>query len=166
MPLGKDEVDRISGLREKGRQMPSGDKRLLALRVLAGTAAALLWLVAASGCAMSEYADYHSSRIRGAMEYLPVDPVGQSLGYDRLMINCRYRPPLQEFVTVNGLPDVIFEYSQGPRDGIRLYYLEKNIVYDFMEEDWKPESIHLVDKRALSSLEKAEIKERMHRLPY
>jgi hypothetical protein len=146
--------------------MPSQYKRPIAMRALAGVMGLAIGMIAIGGCAMTEYAEYKNSRIIGAMEYLPVDPVGQNLGYDRLMINCRYRPPLNDFVTANGLPDVIFEYNQGTHDGIRLYYLDKNVVYDFLEESWKPESIRMLDKRALSSLEKAEIKERMQRVPF
>jgi hypothetical protein len=146
--------------------MLSRNKRFSVVPVIAGAVGLAILMLSAGGCAVSEYAQFKDSRIKGAMEYLAVDPVGQNLGYDRLMINCRYRPPLNDFVTANGLPDVIFEYNQGPHNGIRLYYLDKNVVYDFLEETWQPESIRMLDKRPLSSLEKAEIKERLQRVPF
>jgi hypothetical protein len=126
--------------------------------------AALVALVAA--CNPKEYWEYKDSRIKSSAFHLPVDPVGKNLGYERLMINCRYREPLDKFVKENGLPDFINEYNVAARDGIRLYYLEDNMVYDFLEKDFTPDSIHLIDKRPLNSYEKAYIKEIQNRKPF
>jgi hypothetical protein len=125
-------------------------------------AAFMMVLVA---CNPKEYWEYKNTQMQSNAFHLPVDPVGQNLGYQRLMINCRYREPLDQFVKENGIPDFINEYNVQALDGIRLYYLTDNVVYDFLEKDYKPDSIHLIEKRPLNSFEKAYIKEIQGRKP-
>ena len=122
-------------------------------------------LTVLTACNPKEYWEYKSTQMQSNAFHLPVDPVGQNLGYQRLMINCRYREPLDQFVKENGFPDFINEYNVQALDGIRLYYLEDNVVYDFLERDYKPDSIHLLEKRPLNGFEKAYIKEIQGREP-
>lgn len=154
------------GLKRTCRAREMNDERGDALKkaMVVLSVAALVALLAA--CNPKEYWEYTDTRIQSSAFHLPVDPVGKNLGYERLMINCRYREPLDKFVKENGLPDFINEYNVAARDGIRLYYLKENMVYDFIEKDFKPDSIHLVDKRPLSSYEKAYIKEIQNRKPF
>jgi hypothetical protein len=118
-----------------------------------------------TACNPKEYWEYKNTQMQSNAFHLPVDPVGQNLGYQRLMINCRYREPLDKFVKENGFPDFINEYNVQALDGIRLYYLKDNVVYDFLEQDYKPDSIHLIEKRPLNGFEKAYIKEIQGRKP-
>ncbi|MBL0714939.1 MAG: hypothetical protein JJV98_14695 [Desulfosarcina sp.] len=118
-----------------------------------------------AACNPKDYWEYKNTQIQSNAFHLPVDPIGKNMGYERLMINCRYRKPLDQFVKANGLPDFINEYNVAARDGIRLYYLKEGMVYDFLEKDYKPDSIHLVEKRRLTSFEKAYIKEIQNRQP-
>ncbi len=116
-------------------------------------------------CNPKEYYDYKNTRIYSRGFHLPVDPVGKNLGYERLMVNCRYRDPLDKFVKEHGIPEFINEYNVAARDGIRLYYLKENMVYDFIEQDHTPNSIHLIEQRPLNGFEKAYIKEIQGRKP-
>ncbi len=124
-----------------------------------------LLATALAACNPKEYYEYKNTRIQSSAFHLPVDPVGKNLGYQRLMINCRYREPLDKFVKEHGIPEFINEYNVAARDGIRLYYLKENMVYDFIEQDFKPDSIHLIEQRPLNSFEKAYIKEIQTRKP-
>ncbi len=125
--------------------------------------AALVVVLAA--CNPKEYWEYKNTQMQSNAFHLPVDPVGKNLGYERLMINCRYREPLDKFVKERGMPDFINEYNVQALDGIRLYYLKDNVVYDFLEKNYKPDSIHLIEKRPLNGFEKAYIKEIQNRTP-
>ncbi len=118
-----------------------------------------------TACNPKEYWEYKNTQMQSNAFHLPVDPVGQNLGYQRLMINCRYRDPLDKFVKENGFPDFINEYNVQALDGIRLYYLKDNVVYDFLERNYKPDSISLIEKRPLNGFEKAYIKELQGREP-
>ena len=126
-----------------------------------------LTLLAAAlvACNPKTYYDYKNTRIQSRTFHLEVDPVGKNLGYERLMINCRYREPLDKFVKEHGIPEFINEYNVAARDGIRLYYLKENLVYDFIEQDHTPDSIHLIEQRPLNGFEKAYIKEIQNRKP-
>ena len=114
------------------------------------------------GCA---WLDYQETKVHSGSIYLPVDAETQNFGYQRLMINCRYREPVNTFIQTHGYPDFIFEYNKAAREGIRLYYLKKNQVFDFLEQGLSPNSATLIDQRALDSYEKAEIKELQGRQP-
>jgi hypothetical protein len=123
-------------------------KRLLPLVVLlAGLGA---------GCAFWEYQD---TKIRSTGIYLAVDAVQQNFGYERLEINRRLRAPLHRFLADRPPPDFIYEYNEATREGIRLFYLTEDRVYDFLEQNVNPGSIHLKETRALNSYEKAYFRE-------
>ncbi len=126
--------------------------------------AALAALMAS--CNPKDYQEYKSTLIYSNTFHLAVDPVGKNLGYERLMVNCRLREPLNDFVLERGLPDFIQEYNTAALNGIRLYYLEDNEVYDFLESsEYKFNSTRLVEKRPLDGFEKAYIKELQGRKP-
>ena len=126
---------------------------------------AVVLMAMLAACNPKEYWEYKNTQMQSNAFHLPVDPVGENLGYQRLMINCRYREPLDKFVKENGIPDFINEYNVQALDGIRLYYLKDNMVYDFLEKDYKPDSIHLIEKRPINGFEKAYIKEIQGRKP-
>lgn len=119
-------------------------------------------LLLPGGCA---WLDYQETKLHSGSRYLPVDAEGRNFGYQRLMINCRYREPVDAFVREHGHPDFIYEYNQASREGIRLFYLQENRVYDFLESGMSPNSATLMDQRPLNSYEKAEIKELQERQP-
>ena len=114
------------------------------------------------GCA---WLDYQETKVPSGARYLPVDAEAHSFGYQRLVINCRLREQLDAFVLAHGYPDFIFEYNKAAQNGIRLYYLKENQVYDFLERGATPNSATLLEQRALTSFEKAEIKELQERQP-
>jgi hypothetical protein len=68
-------------------------------------------------------------------------------------------------VQSRGTPDYIFEYNKAAQNGIRLYYLQENRVFDFLERGTNPNSATLLEERELTSYEKAEIKELQGRQP-
>jgi len=119
-------------------------------------------LVLTTGCA---WLDYQDTRLHSGARYLPVDVETHNFGYQRLMINCRLREQVNDFVQSHGYPDYIFEYNKADQNGIRLYYLKENQVYDFLERGANPNSAALLEQRALTSFEKAEIKELRERQP-
>ena len=123
---------------------------------------ALMLLVMPIGCA---WLDYQETKLHSGSIYLPVDAEAQNFGYQRLMINCRYREPVNTFIQTHGYPEFIYEYNKAAREGIRLFYVKDNQVFDFFEQGLSPNSATLVDQRALTSFEKAYLKELQGRQP-
>ena len=119
-------------------------------------------LVLPGGCA---WLDYQETKLHSGSLYLPVDAEAQNFGYQRLMINCRYREPVDTFIKSHGYPEFIYEYNKAAREGIRLFYLKENRVYDFLEHGLDPDSATLVDQRPPTSFEKAYLKELQGRQP-
>ena len=109
--------------------------------------------------------DYQDTKLHSGSIYLPVNAEAQNFGYQRLMINCRYREPVNAFIQKQGLPDFIFEYNKAAREGIRLFYLDEDKVADFLEQGMSPNSATLIEYRPLDSYEKAEIDELRNRQP-
>ena len=114
------------------------------------------------GCA---WLDYQDTKLHSGSRYLEVNAEAQNFGYQRLMINCRYREPVNTFIQKHGFPDFIYEYNKAAREGIRLFYLDQNKVADFLEQGLSPNSATLIDHRPLDSYEKAEINELRNRQP-
>lgn len=127
------------------------------IRMLVVTALCL-----STGCA---WLDYQDTKLHSGSIYLPVNAEAQNFGYQRLMINCRYREPVNAFIQKQGLPDFIFEYNKAAREGIRLFYLDEDKVADFLEQGISPNSATLIEYRPLDSYEKAEINELRNRQP-
>jgi hypothetical protein len=127
-----------------------------------GWTVALAVLVGLAGCA---WLDYQETKLHSGSLYLPVDAEAGNFGYQRLMINCRYREPVNAFVQEHGHPDFIYEYNKATREGIRLFYLEENRVYDFLEQGSSPNSATLLEQREPTSFEKAYLKELQERQP-
>lgn len=123
---------------------------------------ALVILFLPGGCAWVEYQD---TKIQSTALYLQVDPELKNFGYKRLMINCRYREPVNSYVEEHGFPELIYEYNKATKEGIRLFYLEENRVADFLEHGLNPNSATLINERPLDSYERAEIKELLSRQP-
>ncbi len=123
---------------------------------------ALMLLLMPIGCA---WLDYQETKLHSGSLYLPVDAENQNFGYQRLMINCRYREPVNTFIQTHDFPEFIYEYNKAAREGIRLFYLKDNQVFDFLEQGLSPNSATLIDQRALTSFEKAYLKELQGRQP-
>lgn len=123
---------------------------------------ALMLLVMPNGCA---WLDYQETKLHSGSIYLPVDAEAQNFGYQRLMINCRLRDALNAFIETHGFPDFIYEYNKAAQNGIRLYYLDKNQVYDFLESGSSSNSAKLLDQREPTSFERAYLKELQSRQP-
>ena len=128
----------------------------------------LFWILAVvalcvpGGCA---WLDYQETKLHSGSRYLAVDAEARNFGYERLLINCRLREHVDEFVRSHGYPEFIYEYNKAAQNGIRLYYLKEDQVYDFLERGANPNSATLLEQRALTSYEKAEIKELQERQP-
>lgn len=123
---------------------------------------AVVFLSLPGGCA---WLDYQETKLHSGSLYLPVDTENQNFGYQRLMINCRYREPVNTFIQTYGYPDFIYEYNKAAREGIRLFYLKKNQVSDFLEQGLSPNSATMIEQRALTSFERAYLKELQGRQP-
>lgn len=133
------------------------------MRNACGWTLVLTLLLGPAGCT---WLDYQETKLHSTSLYHPVDAEAGNFGYQRLMINRRYREPVDAFVQAHGNPDWIFEYNQATREGIRLYYLEEDRVYDFLERGASPNSATLLEERPLTSFEKARIKELQERKPF
>jgi hypothetical protein len=114
------------------------------------------------GCA---WLDYQDTKLHSGSLYLPVDAEKKNFGYQRLMINCRLREAVNSFIETHEFPEFIYEYNKANLNGIRLLYIEKNQVYDFLERGMSPNSATLIDQRPLTSFEKAYLKELQGRQP-
>ena len=62
---------------------------------------------------------------------------------------------MEGFIESTGLPDFIYEFTnKAGREGVNLYYVDKDLVYTFIEHDWKPDSLYLEQYRKLNDYEK------------
>jgi hypothetical protein len=102
----------------------------------------------------------HGYTQRQALDrYLLVDKTTESFGYKRVTYIQGFRPPMKGFIENKGLPDFIYEFKNNEgREGVNLYYVEKNKVYIFVTRDWRPDSIYLKDDRGLNEYELATYK--------
>ena len=92
--------------------------------------------------------------------YLLVDKNTDSFGYKRMEYNLGYNDSLKGFIEQNGYPDFIYEYeNKGGRDSIKLYYVEKDVVYIYESNSWKADSLYLKEYRPLTEYEKATYQE-------
>ena len=74
--------------------------------------------------------------------------------------NLGYNSSLKGFVEQNGYPDFIYEYqNEEGRDSIRMYYVNKDIVYIYESNSWMADSLFLKEHRPLTDYEKATYKE-------
>ena len=117
----------------------------------------LLMVFVMQGCA----AYMHGYTKREAMErYLLVDKESQNFGYKRMEYNLGYNRSLQGFVEKHGLPDFIYEYkNEKERESIKMFYVEKDIVYIYESQSWMADSLFLKEHRPLTDYEKATFKE-------
>ena len=108
---------------------------------------------------------YQETKLHSGSRYLQVDAETQNFGYQRLMINCQYREQVNTFIQNHGYPEFIFEYNQREMEGIRLFYLKQDRVYDFLERGMSGYSATLIDQRPRTSWERAELEEKLNREP-
>lgn len=88
--------------------------------------------------------------------YLVVDEAKKSFGYKRLMNMKDFRASLGGYVDSHGAPEMIYEFeNEEGREGVELYYVQKGMVYTFVEADWKPDSIFLKSERSITDEDKA-----------
>ena len=85
--------------------------------------------------------------------YLLVDKTTDSFGYKRMEYNLGYNSSLKGFVEQNGYP------NEEGRDSIRMYYVNKDIVYIYESNSWMADSLFLKEHRPLTDYEKATYKE-------
>lgn len=94
---------------------------------------------------------------RAMHTYLLVDEATESFGFKRMKYNIGYNANglLKGFVKEHELPEMIFEYeNEKGRNGIKMYYVKKDIVYVFEYKNWKPTSLYLKESRPLDKYEK------------
>ena len=109
-------------------------------------------------CLLSSCAGYmHGyTKDRAFGRYLLVDEQAENFGYKRMQYIQGYRPSIEGFVNKHGLPDFIYEFeTENDREGIRLYYVNEDIVYVFVEYSWRPSSAFLSEHRELTDYENA-----------
>lgn len=88
--------------------------------------------------------------------YLVVDSKNENFGYKRLSYMSGFRSSLGAFVSSHGDPEMIYEFKdQNGRDGVRLYYINVGKVYEFIEANWRPNSIYLREDREITEQDKA-----------
>lgn len=93
-------------------------------------------------------------------KYLLVDRKSENFGYKRMQYIQDFRPPLKGFVKKHGIPDFIYEFkTENGREGIKMFYVNKDIAYVFIEDNWRPSSIFLSEHRKLTDYEKLTYKE-------
>jgi hypothetical protein len=101
--------------------------------------------------------NYGYTQRKALNRYLPVGEKSSDLGNRRLRYNEGHHTatPLSAFIRERVAPDFIYEYTVDNKDGIRLYYISVDSVYDFLESKKNhPRSSALVSVRPLSEEEK------------
>ena len=98
----------------------------------------------------------HGYTKRSAMNrYLLVDEAAENFGFKRMEYNLGYNRSLKGFVENHGLPDFIYEYeNEEGRESIKMFYVEKDIVYIFESQSWLANSLYLKEFRPLTKYEK------------
>lgn len=84
-----------------------------------------------------------------------VDEDTQSFGFMRLNYNLAYNRSLKGFIGEHGLPDIIYEYkNEKVRNGIKIFYMERDLVYDYESQSWLADSLYLKEHGQLTEYEK------------
>jgi len=98
----------------------------------------------------------HGYTKRSAMNrYLLVDANTNNFGFERMEYNLGYNRSLKGFVDNHGLPDFIYEYvNEEGRESIKMFYVEKDIVYIYESQSWLADSLFLKEQRPLTKYEK------------
>ena len=98
---------------------------------------------------------YGYTMVSSMDRYLLVDEATKSLGFKRMEYNMAYNSSLKGFVKEHGLPDFIFEYkNEKGRNGIKMCYVKKDIVYVYGYRSWSSDSLYLKEHRPLTEYEK------------
>ncbi len=119
----------------------------------------LLLLVSVFGFILTGCSSFmYGYTMRDAMyKYLYVDEATENLGFKRLKysMGTNFGGILKDFVKEHGLPEMIFEYKdEKGRNGIRMYYVKKDIVYVFEHKNWMSSSLYVKGHRPLDGYEK------------
>lgn len=112
----------------------------------------ILLLTVFSGC--SSYMHGYTKR-KSFDRYLLVDAENENFGFQRITYVRGFRSPIDGFVEKHGLPDFIYEFEQNGREGIKMYYTDRNTAYIFVENSRNPNSIYLSEHRKLSDYEQS-----------
>jgi len=103
---------------------------------------------------------YGYTERRAMHRYLMVNEVNENFGFKRMKYNMGYNSSLKGFVKEHGLPDFILEYkNEQRRNGIKMFYVKKDIVYAFEYRTWTPDSLYLKEHRPLTEYEKSTYEE-------
>ena len=96
--------------------------------------------------------------MREAMHtYLLVDEATQNFGFKRMKYNIGHNANglLKELVKRVGLPEMIFEYENEGKNGIKMYYvkLDRVTIFEYRSH-WTSSSLYLKEYRPLDKYEK------------
>ena len=95
------------------------------------------------------------TEMRAMDRYLSVNKSTESFGFKRMKYNMGYNSSLKGFIEEHGLPDFIFEYkNKKGRNGIKMFYVKKDIAYVFESQSWMSNSLDLKEHRPLTEYEK------------
>ena len=113
----------------------------------------LLVILVTAGCSGFMHG-YTSSDAEG--KYLKVNPDSKNFGYQRLQYIIGFRgKTLENFIDEKGYPDYTYEYKEDGKDRIILYYLAQEKAFVFLEQNWRPSSIKVVEIRKFTDFEKS-----------
>jgi hypothetical protein len=105
-----------------------------------------------SGCAGFKHG-YNKSRAFN--QYLKVNEISDNFGYQRVQQIMGFRKDaVKNFIEEKGLPNFIYEYEKDGREGFVFYYIQEGKAYDFLEQNWRPDSANLIDIREFTDFEK------------
>lgn len=115
--------------------------------------AGLLAVLAAvgNGCAVGMYG--YTEDI--AMDrYLLIDGEYVNFGYKRLTYIKAARKSVRSFMEATGNPDLIYEHREKTgRVALRLYYVEQDTVFVFLERSPAPDSMYIKEIRPITDAE-------------
>ena len=112
----------------------------------------VLLLVTVTGCAAYMHG-FTTSRALDRYVLVGKDP--GSFGYRRMKYAQGYHRPMKEFIKTNGTPDFIWEFRLPKhRYGMRLYYVDRDIVALLIQKDRSPDSIIVQNERPLTEFER------------
>ena len=109
-------------------------------------------LVLLGGCASGMHG---YTKARAQNKYMEVSEERQSFGFKRIGYIKGFRgDAIVDFIVEKGLPDYLYEYEKNGREGFIFYYIKLEKAFDFIEQNWRPTSVEIVEIRGFTDFER------------
>lgn len=95
---------------------------------------------------------YTQSQAMG--NYMKVDPESENFGYKRVTYIMGFRGfAVKSFIEEKGFPDYLHEYKKDRKEAFIFYYLQEGQAYEFVAQNWQPDSVKNTEIRDFSEFE-------------